>query len=138
MNFQEALEISKKFDTEISRLSKILNSYPSNSMGLTPDSVKFSPQYQSDTNNYNKVAKQYREFNKFFMKTFKKEYAAHRAKKYELKARKYAAKQEMVETLDFKNWYNGEDTPYTESLVNAYENAVIEYEKISEELTAYN
>ena len=47
-------------------------------MGLTPDAVKATPEWQLAKKAYNLAFEQSRAFNKFFTKAYKKEIAAER------------------------------------------------------------
>jgi len=84
MNFQEAKEISKKLNDDMNRCSKILNEkYTEKTpMGLTPDHIKSSPEYQADKFNFEIAFANLRSFNKTYVKTFKKELREERRNKY--------------------------------------------------------
>lgn len=51
--------------------------------GLTPDSVKFHPEYKAAKAVYDKSFNDLRNVNAWFTKTFKKEYAAERKARYQ-------------------------------------------------------
>jgi len=51
------------------------------SMGLTPDHVKALPEWKVAKNSFDSSFAELREFNTFFIKTFKKEYAIERQNK---------------------------------------------------------
>jgi len=50
--------------------------------GLTPDSVKFHPDYQAAAKKFQAAHERLREINSWFVKAYKKEYAAERAARY--------------------------------------------------------
>ena len=89
---------------EMTAASKKLNSYPKGSMGMTPDDVKKSPEYQTDMGVYNKAANKSKIINAHMMKHFKKEhqaaYAAKRGMKTESEEIKY--EYELSEDKDAK------------------------------------
>lgn len=63
---------------ELRRCDAILNAYPRGTMGLTPDAVKSSPEFQRDLAAANKAFQSLRTFNKAYVSRFKKEIAADR------------------------------------------------------------
>ena len=65
-------------DRRVSETSAALNKFPRGAMGLTPDAVKATPEWQLAKKAYNLAFEQSRAFNKFFTKAYKKEIAAER------------------------------------------------------------
>ncbi len=76
MDYQTAL--NSKIDLELRQdiASKRLNAFPKGNMGLTPDHIRLSSDYQSARQNYASITKELQKFNQFFVKAFKKEYRA--------------------------------------------------------------
>lgn len=61
---------------------KAFDSYGKTEMGLTPDHVKAMPEWQQAKQEYDLAFTQLRDFNCWYVKTFKKEIAAERKEKY--------------------------------------------------------
>lgn len=81
MDYIEARNIKHKLDKDVDVASKLLRAIPgisSGPMGLTPDIVKFRPDYIKAKNEYNIAANKAKLWNKLFLKTFKKEYEQER------------------------------------------------------------
>jgi hypothetical protein len=65
-------------DAELSAASKVLNSFPKGPTGLTPDEIKFSPEYRDV---YNRAARAFatvRKLNAYIMRNHAKEEKADR------------------------------------------------------------
>lgn len=62
-----------RLNEEVTRLGVALNSFPKDTMGLTPDAVKASPEYRSAKSAYNEAFHQLINFNSVFTKAFAKE-----------------------------------------------------------------
>lgn len=67
-----------QLETETAAASAALQVFPSGPTGLTPDAVKFSPEFQAASARYAKAAGQLRELNGANVKRFAKELAAER------------------------------------------------------------
>lgn len=78
MTYEEARTIKNIKGQAVDAASKNLQKYPKGAMGLTPDSVKFSKEFQADKKIFNVLNADAKKFTQFFMKKFKKEYAADR------------------------------------------------------------
>jgi len=76
MTYLEALQIRDELDRTVDNASKRLNAYPKGAMGLTPDSVKATPEWQADSKKFNACMKLAQNFNRMFVKQFKKEWKA--------------------------------------------------------------
>lgn len=76
--YTEAKIIKSQLEAENSVWSKRLSVFPKGPMGLTPDHIKFSPEYREVKENFDKSWKYMRDFNGWFTKKFKKEIAAER------------------------------------------------------------
>lgn len=61
---------------------KAFDQYGKNQMGMTPDFVKAMPEWQQAKKEYNKAFAELRNFNGWYIKTFKKEISAERKEKY--------------------------------------------------------
>jgi hypothetical protein len=71
--YSKAKQARDALQAECDRYSKILRKYPKQENGLTPDTVKFSPEYRNDKRNYDHAFQQLRSFNAHFVKTYKKD-----------------------------------------------------------------
>ena len=77
MNIKELYNKKMEIENEVNKYSKILNSFPSDKLGLVNEEVRLSKEYQDASNNYNKwfrvlqlfnsslTNKQKRELNKY-------------------------------------------------------------------------
>ena len=82
MNYEQAKAKKKALELANKAASEALNVFPKTSMGLIPDSVKATKEYQEAKEKSVKAFAELQAFNMFFVKTFKKEYAADRKAKY--------------------------------------------------------
>lgn len=86
MNYQDAKVLSESLNAEHTdsgrALNVICNSVQKTSMGLTSPVVKATPEYVAANFRYNVAAEKLRTFNKYYVKTFKKELAFDRAARY--------------------------------------------------------
>lgn len=71
MSFEQASATAEHLWQEVRRLGKDLNAFPKGAMGLTPDSVKASPEYQAATAAYQAAHQQLCTFNVWYTKTFR-------------------------------------------------------------------
>jgi hypothetical protein len=77
--FQIDLAKKRQIESQLEKASKTLNQFPKGGpLGLTPDNVKRSPQWQLAKASFEKLAKQARAFNQWFIKQYKVEYREHR------------------------------------------------------------
>lgn len=86
MTFQEAKQISKTLNEIVnynsSELNKFLQPYKSEmQLGLIPQSIKQMDKYKELNENYLISFKKLQEFNKYYIKTFKKEISEERRRK---------------------------------------------------------
>ena len=81
ISYEIAKEHGKTLDSICSEYSKKLNSYPKNEMGLVIEEVRLSGEYQALKRDFEKSFKELQEFNKWFLKKFKKEYLKDRQQK---------------------------------------------------------
>lgn len=65
-------------DAELSRLSAALKVFPSGPMGITPDAVKFSPEFRAAKSAFDAAFHRLRAFNAEYHRTFKAEILAAR------------------------------------------------------------
>ncbi len=79
MTYAEAKMIAQSLDSKVKEASHKLNTYPTGQFGLTPDSIKFSPEYKADYALYYRAFQELRDFNKGFVKNFKTAIAAERS-----------------------------------------------------------
>ena len=61
---------------------KAFDKYGKNEMGMTPDFVREMPEWQQAKKEFDKAFAELRNFNGWYVKTFKKEIAAERKEKY--------------------------------------------------------
>lgn len=79
MNYQEAKELKAQLEAEVSRTGEALRAFPREGlMGLPTEAVRLSGEYREAHAKYEWAFKKLRSFNSFFLRTFKKEYAAER------------------------------------------------------------
>lgn len=78
VTFDEALLQAEALNTEYLAAGSRLEAFPTGPMGLTPDDVKRTPEFQQAKRQYEVVFQRLRTFNAWYTKTFKKELHAHR------------------------------------------------------------
>ena len=81
MTFNEAKQLKSQIETEIAGLSAKLAGFPTGAMGLTPDAVKFSPEFRAAKSAFDAAFARLRQFNAFYLKAFRKEVKADRAQR---------------------------------------------------------
>lgn len=81
MEFKQAIAIQETLQQSIDTFSDKLQRYPKGDMGLTPDEVRGSTEWQTDKRNFEDSMKNLRVFNQGFLKKFKKEYREYRENK---------------------------------------------------------
>lgn len=77
-SYTEAKIVKSQLEAENSIWSKKLSSFPKGPMGLTPDTIKITPEWKEAKENFDKSWKYLRDFNGWFTKKFKEEIAAER------------------------------------------------------------
>ena len=83
MTYDEAKQIRATIEAEVSAHSAALASFPHDGpMGLTSDAVKASASFRAAKLAYETSNAKSRKFTAAFLKTFKKEIAADRAKRF--------------------------------------------------------
>jgi hypothetical protein len=73
MDFTAAKAKQAEIEAEFVRLADITGAFPRYPNGLTPDHIKFSPEYQAAKQASNAAFQRLRQFNGWFVKTFKAE-----------------------------------------------------------------
>ena len=73
MTYTMYKQAAAELDRCVSETSAALKKFPRGTMGLTPDAVKATPEWQQAKKAYNLAFDQSRAFNKFFTKAYKKE-----------------------------------------------------------------
>ena len=74
VTYEKAKEARDKIDRKLAKISAELKQFPKGRpMGMTPDHVKFSSEFQCAKFRYDKAFSELREFNKIFTKIFAKE-----------------------------------------------------------------
>ncbi|ASA22730.1 hypothetical protein [Paenibacillus donghaensis] len=85
MIYEEAKANGQKLQKQTNACSDVLkgfNKYGKNALGMTPDHVRAMPEWKEAKKAYDESFANLRGFNTWFMKTFKKEYAADRRSKF--------------------------------------------------------
>lgn len=82
MTYQEAKEMKIQLENINQVHSDELKKFEKNSMGFTPDHIRNTPDFRKAKNDYDRSFIELRNFNGWFMKAFKKEYAADRRNRY--------------------------------------------------------
>ena len=81
MTYPEAKAIAEALWADVKSTGAILQGFPKGRMGLTPDDVKASAEFQAAKRAYDVAFKRLRDFNGVFTKTFKAEIRAERREK---------------------------------------------------------
>ena len=82
MTFEQAQAEQQRMEAEMHIAENRLKTYPRNEIGLTPDAVRQTEEYQRDRAAFNKLFDSYRTFNAWFVKTFKNELREQRRQHY--------------------------------------------------------
>lgn len=72
MNYEEAKIIKSELETNVNIHSEIIEKFKTNDIGLVSNDIRISKEYQEANYNYEVAFKKLQEFNKYFIKTFKK------------------------------------------------------------------
>ena len=75
--FESALAEKLRLESECEAFSRAMQSFPRGPMGLTPDHVSASPEFQQAKRAFDASFRRLRDFNAAFLKKFKKEYRAY-------------------------------------------------------------
>jgi hypothetical protein len=78
MTYEEAKLHKQKLEKNSDILGDKLNAFERNEMGLVPDNIRKSEEYQMANIQFKKAFKELQKFNIYFTKTFKKESAKER------------------------------------------------------------
>lgn len=70
MTFAAAKATRAALDNEVARLGQVLNAFPKGAMGLTPDAVKFSPEFRAAKQAFDVAFAKLRNFNSAFTKAY--------------------------------------------------------------------
>ncbi len=73
MTYNQGLIVQNALENEVSQASLELRKFPRTANGLTPDEVKFTPEFQESKAKFNAAFQSLRNFNASFTKNFKKE-----------------------------------------------------------------
>lgn len=95
MTYAEAKAKFDEFNAAVERASKALQVFPKGPMGLTPDDVKALPEWRAARVTYANASTQCRDFTRFFLKAFGKEYRAERRARFEARSRAHRESQEQ-------------------------------------------
>jgi len=104
-NFKSAIVNQATLTQALDEASEALSKYPKGEMGLTPDHVKATPQWQSDKRAFENAMKTLREFNSVMLRKYKKEYRQHMAD--ERAARKFDGKCKTCVHHNATKWNDG-------------------------------
>lgn len=79
MTYLEAKAIKKELDNKVDTFEAVLKGFEvKGSFGLVPDEIRKTPEYRNAKLNFDKAFKELQQFNKFFVKEFKKELTTER------------------------------------------------------------
>jgi hypothetical protein len=76
MLFRDAIKRRTTIEEALESLGARLKTYPRNNVGLTPDSVKFSPEYREIKSAHDREFARLRAVNSFLLKTYPAEMKA--------------------------------------------------------------
>ena len=76
--YHVAKSVKAGIEADVEKAGDALEKFPRGPTGLTPDHVKFSPEYRAAKSTFDTHFNRLRNFNKTFVKTFKKEITADR------------------------------------------------------------
>lgn len=82
MTYEEAKQVKAKLENTVARCGAVMQEFPKNAMGLTPDDVKASTDFQIAKRQFDGAFRNLQQFNAKFVKVFKKEYAVERRAKH--------------------------------------------------------
>lgn len=82
LSYEEAKRVAERLWELSSVSANVLNSYPKGAMGLTPDSVRATPEWKADKAEADRTFRALQDWNKVYTKQFKKERQADRAAKF--------------------------------------------------------
>jgi hypothetical protein len=83
VTFDDARRLQADIEEEMRQHLNVLHSFPKGPMGLTPDYVKANPVWRDAKQGVEAAFQRYRNFNKWLLKTYRKEIAAERKAKRE-------------------------------------------------------
>ncbi len=78
MTYEEFKAKRAELDSEVAAASAALQLFPRSAIGLTPDAVKFSPEYRKAKARYSDAARNLRNFNTRHLSQFRVEARAER------------------------------------------------------------
>lgn len=84
MTYEEAKILKQKLEDKNRVDSDKLNTFEKNAMRITPDHIRALPEWKQAKNEFDRSFAELRNFNEWFIKKFKKEYAAERKYKRKL------------------------------------------------------
>ena len=76
--FDAAKARKAELEARSAAASAVLNAFPKGAMGLTPDAVKFSPEFRAAKRAFDTAFEAERRFNRWFLKEFASEVRAER------------------------------------------------------------
>jgi hypothetical protein len=85
VTYEEAKTYKKKLEDKNNVDSNRLQKFEKNDIGLVPDHIKNSLEFQTAKIEFDKSFSELKNFNTWFIKTFKKEYTEERKNKYKRK-----------------------------------------------------
>lgn len=81
-SYEKAKAQRDALDAEVNSATALLKTFPSGPTGLTPESVRLTPEYRTANARFQRAFAALRAFNAGFTKTFAKELRAERAQRY--------------------------------------------------------
>jgi hypothetical protein len=80
--YEESKKVKQELERKSTELGKKLESFPKGAMGLTTPETQKNPEFIKTKQEFERVFAKLREYNSWFTKQFKKEYAAERNARY--------------------------------------------------------
>jgi hypothetical protein len=82
MTFAEAKEQKAALEKAVHETGAVLKAYPRNAMGLVPESVRITPEYQAQRKAYQAAFSELQSFNQVYVVRFAKEIKDERRKRF--------------------------------------------------------
>ena len=83
MTYELAKQFQERLEAAVSTANAALKQFPRTAMGLTPDHIRVTPEYQSAKHAFDEAFAALRAFNGKFVNRFKNDLAAERRERYQ-------------------------------------------------------
>ena len=104
-SYEKAKAQRDALDAEVNSATALLKTFPSGPTGLTPESVRLTPEYRTANARFQRAFAALRNFNAGFTKTFAKELRAERAEQYASRtSRHHSTRAVPIEVGQFVAW----------------------------------